>query len=603
MVTEQDLNDLIRQAQLADKAYYIDNDPIMSDYEYDQLIREIKRIADQLEVEPQYLQRLQDATFEPALGIPHTTKMYSLDNIYTKEELDAYGEFLRKSGIDPDREWFYCDLKLDGLALSVHYKSSYQDPNHFELFRVLTRGDGEIGEDVTDIAIHAIENLPQDIVLNLQKQPMVTHVCIRGECTISNNNLTELNIERESLGKQPYVSSRNASAAILRTKQLTKDTKHVLQFHIYAVDDMSFGNPYGFTTHTEMIETLSAMFATIPGCTGILGLDNVYKYYLNQMEYRDSFSREIDGIVFRIDNFIKQDQLGYTNKHPRFARALKFPAQEGTSVVKDIVVQVGRTGVLTPVVILDPAVVCSGVSISKATIHNEKQLKSLDIRIGDTVTVIRSGDVIPAITKVHLDLRPTNTTPFTFPKNCPACNSQVVNKPGKVGWYCINQDCPETKVRYLIYVASRNCYNFSGLGKTIIKQLYDAGKLKDFLSFIQLTEQDFLDVGYTETSVLPTKIIRNIQTRWKQLTPVEHIQAMAIPNVGESIAKQLLELCGSIEKLEELARSNKLALSKNIGAKITENITTYFATHEWAAKIRAFGGITEIKSSDPGSHC
>lgn len=560
---------LREQIEEANKAYYVNQDPIMSDYEYDMLVKELE----ELERKNPSLKDVESPTSKVGGGlspvfrkIQHHTRMLSLDNIYSEDEFNQYCDVLRRYGFDPSTMVFYSDLKLDGLSLSVVYDNNV-------LFSVSTRGDGSIGEDVTENAKELIgEGLPTDIDFTQRLE-------VRGECTISKEKFTEINKLLISVNEKPMSSPRHMASAFIRTLKKNRlfDLDSVLTFHVYGVDDMSPTNPYGWKTHTDMILALHKLgFTHIQGRT-LKGKDKVWQYYNDTCGGRYLNPIEIDGIVFRLNNFEDQAKMGFTSKCPKYAMAIKFPAARGSSVVQDIKWQVGRTGVLTPVVNVHPAIHCGGVFISNATLHNDEFIKLLDIRIGDTIFIERSGDVIPKVIGVDHSKRPEDSVVYRFPHSCPVCNSPTIRKTDLVGLYCSNEDCPAVTIARLIFVASRVCYDLVGFGNILIENLYHQGFVKTPLDYFRITHADLEWLGLGPKRI--EKCLTILDSRRQSLTLDRHILSLCIPGVGSATSKFLAEYFRSVSALEH-ATEEELLKVPTVGFILAKEIFTYFQKHK-----------------------
>ena len=560
---------LKEQIEEANRAYYILQDPIMSDYEYDMLVKELE----ELERKNPSLKDIDSPTMKVGGGlspvfrkVQHNTKMLSLDNIYSAEEFEQYCDVLRRYGFDPSKLVFYGDLKLDGLSLSGVYE-------HGMLSHVSTRGDGLIGEDVTDNAKELIgDGLPLDIKFDKRLE-------VRGECTISKEKFTEINNLLISANEKPMSSPRHMASAFIRTLKKNRlfDLDSVLTFHVYGVDDMSPTNPYGWSTHTDMIVALHKLgFTHIQGRT-LKGKDKVWQYYEDTCKGRYLNPIEIDGIVFRLNRFEDQAKMGFTSKCPKYAMAVKFPAAKGSSVVQNIKWQVGRTGILTPVVNVHPAIHCGGVFISNATLHNDEFIRLMDIRIGDTIFIERSGDVIPKVTGVDLTKRPDDATVYEFPSICPVCESPTIRRTDLVGLYCSNENCPAVVKAKLIFVASRACYDLVGFGNILIESLYHQGFVKTSLDYFRITPADLEWIGLGPKRI--EKCLTILDSRRQSLSLDKHILSLCIPGVGTTTAKFLAEYFESMPSLE-CAPEEELLKVPTVGFILAKEILTYFQKHK-----------------------
>lgn len=569
---------LREQIEKANKAYYIDQDPIMSDYEYDMLVKELQ----DLETKNPSLKTIDSPTELVGGGlsssfrkIQHRSKMLSLDNIYKRDEFDQYADVLKRYGFDPTKLVFYADLKLDGLSLSVVYEDG-------ALVSVSTRGDGLVGEDVTDNAIELIgEGLPMNIQTMYSKDDRIfasNRLEVRGECTISKEKFTTINNLLTMANEKPMASPRHMAAALIRTLKKNRmfNLESVLTFHVYGADDMSPTNPYGWKTHADMIVSLHTLgFTHIQGRT-LKGFEKVWKYFRDIEGGRYLNPVEIDGIVFRLNNFEDQAKMGFTSKYPKYAMSLKFQAAKGSSVVKDIKIQVGRTGILTPVVNVHPPIHCGGVFISNATLHNEEFIKLLDIRIGDTIFIERSGDVIPKVIGVDQSKRPVNSSVYQFPDTCPVCQSPVSRRPDLVGIFCSNEYCPAVVKARMSFIASRACYDLVGFGNILIESLCDKGILKTATDFFRITADDLASIGLGPKRI--ENCLQILSVRRLGLTLDRHILSLCIPSVGVTTSKLLAEYFGSFAELEK-ASKEELAKVPSVGFLIAGEIFDYFQKH------------------------
>ena len=606
MTIETKIAEIRQKIEEANTAYYIKNDPIMSDYDYDMLLRELKDLE---EAHPEFKEdtspttRVNEDIDPDAIKAVHKERMYSLENIYNEEELETYIQSISKElGIPEEDLVFYCDAKYDGASLSIIYELT-DDKTTYVFKQAISRGNGEVGEDLTDTIVKAVDFPERFSAENFPTK--ATTVTVRGECVVRTDAFEALNELRTAAGKKTYSSPRHAAAGLIRTKDLEVfviPSKHsadpeeldlkFVKFASYGMDNTFTQNPYGLTTHTQMIDVLSECgLYTIERkvLKGLSGIKEALKFF---EENRFLFKVEIDGVVFRLNRFEFQEKLGFTNKSPRFARAIKFQAARGSSVLKKIRIQVGRTGILTPVAIVDPPIVLGGVSISKVTLHNQDFIEELDIRIGDTITIVRSGDVIPKVVGVDHSKRNPNSKKYTFPTTCPICKNPVERKPDQVGVYCNNRECPARKLEQLAYVASRGCYDIRGLGEMTIVQLYLDKFVKDFVDFFKL-EMDALILAGTGTK-RAAKLLNVLETRKKTLSLVDHIKAFMIPGVGGVTAKVLAENFTSLRELEQATKEDFLKIP-SIGETTADELVKYFAAHKWADRLESIGLSTMSK--------
>jgi DNA ligase (NAD+) len=597
---ENQITTLRRKIEMANDAYYIYHDPIMPDYEYDMLVRELRALEDAY---PEYVsdssptEKVNEDITEDAIKVKHPTRMYSLDNIYNTDELEEYFEFLRKNGIDPSTVRMVANEKLDGAALEVIYTRVATTPVNIDLFelnQVVTRGNGEYGEDVTQY-VKDLLDVPEFI----GNYPRGTYdtIVVRGEAVVDIETFEKINQDLSNLGYQTMASPRHMASAYLRTKNHKIEiAEKCIRFVAYGMDDMSMGNRYGITSYDDLWETVVKMGFDFVFSMSVTGIEELKNFYLQMEKIRHSPDRaySIDGVVFRLDSYELQDKLGFTHKAPRFARAIKFPPERGTSVVTDIIVQVGRTGILTPVVEVYPPIRLGGVSITRATLHNQDVIDKLDLRIGDTITIERSGDVIPKVVSVDHSKRPNDSVPFKLPSTCPMCGEPTVRPEGKVGVFCGNPTlCPAGRGWYLTFVASRAGLDLQGFGEVLVHELYKRGRLTDLTSFFDLTVADLEDVGVRKGRA--EKLLTTIRRRMGGAKLPDIIRVLAIPGVGATTAKLLAEHFGSLEKLQN-ATIDELITVPSVGEITADGIVTYFKAHEWASKLSGYGLDLEYTS-------
>lgn len=600
---EAQIKSLRREIGDADIAYYIYNDPIMSDYDYDMHVRELRALE---EAYPEYregsspTERVNESVKDGAKKIAHATRMYSLDNIYNEEDFDSYVEYLIGAGIDPVNTAFVLNDKLDGAALELKYVKvndgpSGTDKNIFELEKIVTRGDGYVGEDVTE---YAKAYLDAPLHIALPHDAKYSTFRVRGEATVTTTMFKQVNELLEGLGFRTMASPRHMAAALLRTKNHKVEIpEKCICFMGYGMDDMTSRNVYGYKSYHEMETAVSSTGIRFVKGTLLVGTDqikNVYQKVKSSRAKLDDHDIMTDGLVFRIDEFELQDLIGFTNKSPRFARAIKFPPESGSSVVKDILIQVGRTGILTPVAVVDPPILLGGVRVARATLHNYDFVQKMDVRIGDTITIERSGDVIPKVTGVIQFMRPENAAPFKFPDVCPECGSPTVKQADKVGVFCGDPArCPAGRVWYLTYVASRPGLNLIGFGESLVSSLYLGGSLVDMTSFFDLGVSDLIKVGVGKRHA--EKLIRTIRERMAVLTLDELVRVMAIPGVGASTSKILTKEFGSLNRIQS-ATVEDLQNVPGIGRVTAEAIRQYFEDHDWVKKLTPYGFDLVAKS-------
>ena len=459
-----DLRALIRHHE---HKYYIENAPEISDAEFDVLMKELEA-----------LETVSDAPIPPdsptqrvgggaVLGtrIPHRTPMLSLNNSYDEQELREFGERVNRLLEEAPVE-YVTELKIDGLGVSLIYENGV-------FTRGLTRGDGEYGEDITD-NLRTIRSVPLRLVETETPFPPVLEV--RGEVFIPKDRLNDINVQREAKGEPPFANPRNAAAGSLRLQDASITASRPLDIFIYT---LNYAEGVELATHIASLELMKRWgLKCNPHADCHKSIEAVQNYYEHWVAKRHDLPYETDGVVVKVNEFSYQNELGATSKYPRWAIAYKFNAQQAITTIKEIEVQVGRTGVLTPVAILEP-VTLAGATITNATLHNEQEIQAKDIRIGDRIVLERAGDVIPKIVEVLTAERTGNEKTFEFPDRCPVCDTPVQRTEDEVAVRCVNMACVAQLKRRIAHYASRNALQIEGLGPATINQLVDKALVRD----------------------------------------------------------------------------------------------------------------------------
>lgn len=554
----------------ANYQYYDLDSPNITDKEYDDLVKELEQLEKQY---PEYITEdspTQKVGGNPATYLPkveHLSKMYSLDNVYSDKELNEYANYIKSKGYNPEEIEWYCDVKLDGISLSLTYHNG-------EVYQAATRGDGTIGEDITEVVLKSIKNIPQRTNPKVKKPYISDNYQFRGECIIPLSIFYRKNAELTSLGEKTLANARNMVAGLLRRLPTNLDNVNKdIKFFCYGVYNMDANCPYiSVKTHEELMKFIrSAGIPTVPYSKVVKGLSGVKKYYEEIGKIRNKIPMAIDGIVFRINDFRIQDDFRYTSKAPRFARAYKFPPEQASGILNKISYQVGRTGVITPVAEFKDPVPCNGVLIHRATLHNEDYIREKDIRVSDTVLIERSGDVIPKIVKVNLDKRPENLPGYDRIERCPCCGSRVLRE--EIFVYCSNPVCPERTKAQFNYIVSKQCLDLVGFGTRIIEDLYNKGYLKHILDIFKITKKHLTDIGIGD---IRAEKMSNLIQSTKQNIPLSTVVLMlGIPHVGKVTAK---DLCKQFTSLDSLANATyqELVRIPNLGDITIEAILNYF---------------------------
>lgn len=552
--------------------YHRDDSPEISDEAYDSLVRELSILENDKQDKDTPLNKVGGKVLEKFTKVKHKTLQWSYDNVFSKEELklwdDRVENILKKEEFETKRS-YVCELKIDGLKIIITYKKG-------ELFQGATRGDGEIGEDITE-NVRMIESIPK-------KLPFSIDCIVVGEAWMSKDDFYILNKEREKTGEQLFANTRNAAAGSLRQLDTSVTGKRKIKTFIYAIDelisnDTKIVKPKTQKETLELLEKLS--FSVNKESKYFDNFEDIYSFYDLQVKNKDKHQYGVDGLVIKINDFPQCDVLGYTAKAPRFGIAFKFPAEEVTTIVEDIVVQVGRTGALTPVAHLTPVRV-AGSLVSRATLHNEEEIERLGLMIGDTVIIKKAGDVIPEVVRVLFELRPKNANKFISPKHCPICGSVTENKSigkGSIGvaLYCVNKKCFAQEVEKLIHFASKKGMNIVGMGDSIVEQFAESGLVGSFPDFYELTEGDIL--GLPLFAELKSKNIIESIDKSKKVTLHRFLYALGILHVGEETAYLLAEHFKSFDKVKN-ASYEDLVLIDGIGEVVAESVQNYFKDFE-----------------------
>jgi len=555
------------------RLYYVDNRPEISDRAFDALLRELIELEEahpELRTPDSPTQRVGGEPLEGFEQVEHSPPMLSLDNTYSRDELVEWAR--RVARLVPDAQPSYvAELKIDGVSISLRYEDRV-------LVRAVTRGNGIVGDDVTANA-RTIRNLP----LRLPQQAPAT-LELRGEIYMPRRVFAALNREREAAGLPLYANPRNTTAGTIRLLDSREVARRGLKVSIYqSVTELAARH----SDNLERVQQLGLPVAAHPErCADV---EAVLAYVERWREARHRLDFDTDGVVVKVDDLDLERRLGSTAKAPRWAVAYKYAAEQAQTVVKGISVQVGRTGVLTPVAELEP-VLLAGTTVRRATLHNYEDLARKDVRVGDTVVLEKGGDVIPKVVEVVLEKRPPDSRPFKPPSRCPVCGDPVERFPGEVAVRCINPACPAIVRESIHHFVSKNAMNIEGLGDKLIDQLLREGKIEDFTSLYELTKEDLVDLErWGEKSA--ENLLAEIEKSKRERTLAHLLFALGIRFVGERVAKILAEHFGTIDALIAAGREDLEAIPE-IGPKVAASILTYFAhpkSRDRIAKLRAHG--------------
>jgi DNA ligase (NAD+) len=560
----REIDKLRTQINHHDYLYYVLAQPEIEDFHYDQLM---KRLEELEALFPELItidSPSQRVSGEPTKSFPvvqHRNPMMSLSNTYSEAEIRDFDRRIR-SLLSEDEEYEYvCELKIDGLAISLLYEDGI-------LRRAATRGDGEQGDEVTR-NVKTIRSIP--LRLDTRKD-YLENIEVRGEIYFHRDDLIPLNEERLKNGDIPFVNPRNAAAGSLKLQDPRTVARRPLKMFCYSIESLSENHP--LLNHNDGLLALKELhFPVNPHHALCQNVDEVIQFWKEWQLKRESVPYDIDGIVSKVNNYQQQKRLGSTAKSPRWAIAFKFKAEQKETVLEDIIWQVGRTGVVTPVAILKP-VKLMGTTVSRATLHNVEEVQRLAVRLGDTVLLEKGGDVIPKILQVNLEKRPANSEPYQPPENCPVCDSPLVKEVGEVALRCENVACPEQVSRRIEHFASRRAMDIEGLGDKIVDLLLENRLIQDFADLYQLKREDI-----TKLERMGDRSAENLITAIQESTkkPLEKvIFALGIPFVGEGAARLLAAHFGSISQLAN-ASEESIASIDGIGEKTAQSIRLFFS--------------------------
>jgi len=574
---QQRAETLRREIEQHNYAYYVLDQPSVSDATYDALMRELVEIETtypELVSSDSPTQRVGAAPSESFASHSHRVPMLSLGNAFSLEELREFDARVKRGlGLSAEEPVGYvAELKIDGLAVSLTYSG--------RRFVVgATRGDGTTGEDVSP-NLRTLRGLP----LWLQEQAPDGEVEVRGEVFLSHDEFRRINADREVRGEPVYANPRNSAAGSLRQLDPSITAARRLRYFAYALGYIRGGAP---ATQWELLQQLKAWgFRTNPNSERCSDIEDVIRFCEEWRERRHGLDYDTDGVVVKVDALAHQAELGSVSRSPRWAIAYKYPAEQARTVIREIRIQVGRTGALTPVAIMEPVEV-GGVVVTRATLHNEDEITRKDIRIGDSVIIQRAGEVIPEVVEVILPERDGHEVPFEFPRKCPACGADVERAEGEAVARCVGIACPAQLEANLRHWGSRAAMDIEGLGPAQIRQLLERGYVRDPADLYTLTQDQLLTLErLAEKSA--QNLLKAIQQSKQRPLP-RLIFALGIRHVGETVARLLAEVFRSMDRLAE-ASLEELNAVRGVGPQIAESIHRFFQqteTHDVLAKLRA----------------
>ncbi len=561
----------------ADYRYYVLSDPEISDKEYDNLLKGLKDLEDRY---PEFItldsptQRVSGGILESFRTVEHRQRMLSLDNTYSIEELNGWEKKVKralKREVDLD---YVVELKMDGVSASLIYERG--------VFSIgATRGDGERGEDITT-NLRTIKSIP----LKLIGKNTPDSIEIRGEVYIGKGDFKKINNQRIDLGEAPFANPRNAASGSLKLLDSKIVVKRNLKFFIH-----SFGSAKdcNFYFQDEFLKRVRQRgLCTNPYNKYCKNLEEAINFCLYWERERETLDYEVDGVVIKVNSFALQDELGSTRKSPRWAVAYKFPAQQATTKIANIEFSVGRTGIITPVAILEP-VECGGVTISRATLHNFDELERLDIREADAILIERAGEVIPKVLKVILSKRHHRARKIKIPNKCPVCGGNVAKEKEKeVYWYCLSLDCPAQLKRAILHFASRRAMDIEGMGEAIVEELVVDKIIKNLVDIYYLDKDDFLKLSLFKEKRASNLVVAINNSKKRSLS--NFLFGLGIRHVGEKAAMLLAERFGDINHLLKIGEE-ELREIPEVGPIMASSIMKFFASKSTKRMIEAFKKI------------
>ena len=571
--------------------YYALDAPEITDAAFDKLLVELQQIEaahPELVTPDSYTQRVGGYVSEQFTPVTHMARMYSMDDAMNLEELDEW--LVRtEEALGAGRVAYTCELKIDGLGVAITYQNG-------SFVRAATRGDGTTGEDVS-LNVRTIKDVPMHLseaALAHMGADRGTTIEVRGEVYMPKGSFARLNAEADAEGREPFANPRNAAAGSLRQKDPKVTATRSLATFIYSIADTA---PLHVDSQHAFLDWLReagfSVNASVARCTSP---EEVHAFCADALAHRGDLDYDIDGVVVKVDGFDQQTDLGFTARAPRWAIAFKFPPEEKATVLREIRIQVGRTGVLTPVAEFDPVTV-AGSTIARATLHNLDEIRRKDVRVGDTIIVHKAGDVIPEVVGPVLDKRPADAVEWDMPEACPACGSPVVHEGDEVAYRCVSLDCPAQLKERLIHWVSRGCMDVDGLGDELIDKMVEAGLLRDVADFYTLDADsiaaldtgrtyakddkkrgvaagDPIKVGHTIAGKVMDELVRS------KAQPLSRVLfALGIRHVGKSVAEVLAQRFLTIDALAA-ASEEDIAACEGIGPKIAASVREFLSVPE-----------------------
>jgi DNA ligase (NAD+) len=560
MTPAQRITRLRDQIREHDRRYYVEAAPTITDREYDKLLAELKRLESEnpsLITPDSPTQRLGDQPVAELQHVTHRVPMLSMDNTYSVEELERYGERTMKL-LEGEKLAWVVELKVDGVAVAITYENG-------RLARAATRGDGYVGDDIT----HNIRTMPEYVPPKLRGKNIPSAVEIRGEVYMTNADLAELNARQEAAGQKLYANTRNSAAGSIRLLNPKISRQRRLRFFAHGVgyiDDLPTNSHSEFlallaewgvppTPHAMRFDDFAA---AVDHCQSLIGR-------LHELDF------EVDGLVLKVDRFDQRERLGSTSKAPRWLVAYKFEKYEATTRVNDIMITVGKSGALTPTAMLEPVQI-AGTTVSRVGLHNVEEIARKDVRIGDTIVVEKAGKIIPHVVRVEKHLRPAGAKEFVYPTHCPRCGTKLERDEGGVYIRCPNFTCPAQLGERLLYFCSRSAMDIEGVGEKLAYQLVEAGLVHDFADLYDLSEAQLTELERMG-SKSAQKLVANIaDSKSRGLARV--LNALCIRHVGARVATTLAEHFGSMDELLDASRED-LSNVEDVGDVIADSVSEF----------------------------
>jgi DNA ligase (NAD+) len=602
---ERRLNELKKLIREHDYHYFVEDKPVISDFEYDKLFNELKKLEAEhpgLVTADSPTQRVGGQALDEFEKVPHRKPMLSLANTFDVDELREFDARIKKFLGNGREITYFCELKFDGLAMELIYEQG-------TLAGALTRGDGNVGENVLS-NVRTIRSVP--LTLTSSPPPLLE---VRGEVLMYKRDFAKLNEDQQDAGEMTFANPRNAAAGSIRQLDPRITAKRPLRLMCYApgaLEGVKVGSQsewldylhrhglpclgYGdwAKVKASLKKGIPKNFELAALCEGV---EQAVDYYETIQSRRHELPFDIDGVVIKVNSFAVQDALGFVARNPRWATAAKFPPEQATTVIEDIAVSVGRTGAITPYAVMKPVRV-GGVTIVNATLHNESEVHRKDVRVGDTVIVQRAGDVIPEVVSVVLDKRPAGAKPFKMPKNCPVCGEEASQPEGEVVVRCMNPICPAVLNESLLHFCGRRAMNIEKLGDKMIEQLTGAGLVKRFSDLYRLTKKDILELP-RQGEKSAQNIIDSIESS-RKTTLARFIYGLGIRFVGEQTAKALAQHFKTLDDFME-AHEEALLEVEDIGPKVAGAIVARTKNSEFRKEVRRLAAETEIEKPKKAS--